>query len=285
MSKKTCIAILVLVSFAGCSGLKKLPANAADKLEEVRYGPYERNIMDVYLPANRTDKTPFVLLIHGGAWTMAGKEDIRDFQDSLFRHGIAVASINHRYANDTDVHYPQMMQDVDQAVTYCQAHAKDWQVNRKDLVMSGVSSGAHLALLYAYTTSKKVSAIVEFCGPTDLSDTTLLNYAIKVGLMPVIQKMTGKTYVKGQPVPSEFKDSSPLYHVKNIPVLLVHGTADPVVNFNQSQRLNDRLEAGRITHKLIPIPGAAHDLSLRTSPATKTMIYNEAEEWILRYGK
>jgi acetyl esterase/lipase len=195
-----------------------------------------------------------------------------------------VASINHRYANNAHVHYQQMMEDVDQAVNYSRAHSKEWHISNKNLVMSGVSSGAHLALLYAYTTSNKVNAIVEFAGPTDLADTAMLNYSAKVGLMDVIQKMTGKTYTKDQPVPPEFRVSSPFYHIKNIPILMIHGTADPVVNFSQSQRLSDQLEKDKIVHKLVPIPGAGHDMNLRSSPATKTMVYNEAVAWIFKYG-
>src|SRR5580693_1294088 len=152
MSKKLLIAFLLLQGLGSFSGAIYAQQIASEKLENVRYGPFQRNVMDVYLPPDRTSNTPFVILIHGGAWTRAGKEDIRDFQDSLFAHGIAVASINHRYANDSDVHYPEMMQDVDRAVDYCQTQSKKWHTNTKKLVMSGARSGAHLALLYSYTT-------------------------------------------------------------------------------------------------------------------------------------
>jgi len=283
MIKKSLKSFLLLFVLGGLSEIAYAQQNDAEKLMQVSYGPYPRNIMDVYLPANRTDKTPFVVLIHGGAWTMSGKEAVRDFQDSLFAHGIAVASINHRYANDSDVHYLQMIQDVDRAVSYCQAHSNQWHTNAKNLVMSGASSGAHLALLYAYTTSKKIKAIVDFCGPTDLADTAVLNYSANVGLMGVIQKMTGKTYTPGKTVPQEFIASSPLYYIKNIPILIVHGTADPVVKFVLSQRLSDKLDSARIIHKLLPIPGAGHDLNL-ANPVTKAMIYSESEAWILKYG-
>jgi acetyl esterase/lipase len=283
MFKKSLNSFLLLIVLCSLSQITYAQQNGAEKLMQVSYGPYPRNIMDVFLPANRTDKTPFVVLIHGGAWTMSGKEAVRDFQDSLFAHGIAVASINHRYANDSDVHYLQMIQDVDRAVSYCQAHSNQWHTNAKNLVMAGASSGAHLALLYAYTTSKKIKAIVDFCGPTDLADTAVLNYSREVGLMGVIQKMTGKTYTPGESVPQEFIASSPLYHIKNIPILIVHGTADPVVKFVLSQRLSDKLDSARIIHKLLPIAGAGHDLNL-ANPGTKAMIYNESEAWILKYG-
>ncbi|MBN8820428.1 MULTISPECIES: alpha/beta hydrolase [unclassified Spirosoma] len=193
-----------------------------EKLNDVAYGTSPRNVMDVYLPANRTDKTPFVILIHGCAWVKAGKEYVRDIQDTLLNHGIAVASINHRYANQTDIHYPQMLADVNQAMTYCHTHAAEWHTRPDGFVLMGASSGGHLALLTAYTTPRNIRAVVDFSGPTNFTDTTLLNYADKVGLMEVVQMMTGKPYVKGTLPDPAFAQASPVTQVKPIPVLIVH---------------------------------------------------------------
>ncbi|MBB6236822.1 acetyl esterase/lipase [Pedobacter sp. AK013] len=280
------ILLLIISSFLyGCAPVKGLKGNALEKkYSDIRYGDKARNVMDVYLPAKRGAKTPFVILIHGGAWTMAGKEYVRDYQDSLLKNGIASASINHRYANNTEIHYPQMLEDVNSALNYCAGHAKEWNIKNKGYVMAGVSSGAHLALLYAYTTSKKINAVVEFCGPTNFTDTTILNYASKVGLMDVIQKMTGKTYQKGVAIDPEFAKSSPITHIKNIPVLIIHGTADPIVDFSQSQQLSDALNKQQIKHKLVSIKGAGHDLNLKDA-ATRQLVYREAINWIIQNGQ
>jgi len=285
MIRKLILLLIIPYFFYGCAPIKALKGNELEKkYNDIHYGDKNRNLMDVYLPATRNAKTPFVILIHGGAWTMAGKEYVRDYQDSLLKNGIASASINHRYANDTDVHYPQMLDDVNTALNYCAAHAKEWNIRDKGFVMAGVSSGAHLALLYAYNTTKKINAIVEFCGPTNLTDTTILNYAGKVGLIDVIQKMTGKAYKKGAAIDPEFAKSSPITQIKNIPVLIIHGTADPVVDFSQSQQLSDALNKQHIKHKLVTIKGAGHDLNLKDT-ATRQLVYKEAINWIIQNGQ
>jgi acetyl esterase/lipase len=285
--RKSAYALFILfVTLAGCSSARKaVNPVTAEKLKDVVYGKYLRNIMDIYLPAGRNEKTPFVVLIHGGAWVKAGKEDSQQYADSLFSNHIAFVSINYRYANNEDVHYPQMLEDVDNALNYCIAHADQWNTRKTNFTMTGGSSGAHVAMLYSYTTNKKIKAIVDFCGPTNLADTTVLNYSSKVGLIGFIEMMTGKKYVKGQPIDPAYTLSSPIDQVKDIPILIVHGTADPVVNFSQSQQLSDKLETKNITHKLLPVPGAGHDLNLKKDAATRALVYHEAINWIYQYGK
>lgn len=275
--------ISLLLLLCGCSATKSISKPEALILKNVAYGPYSRNIMDIKLPANRTTETPFVLLIHGGAWTMANKENIEDFMDTLYTNGISVASINHRYANHDNVHYPEMLADVDAALNYCISKANEWKIRSNNFVMAGVSSGAHLALLYSYTTDKKINAITEFCGPVDFTTKEVLGYIQSAGLKEVLVKMTGKDYDLSKEIDPVFAKSSPITQVKDIPILIVHGTADPVVPFIQSQSLAKTLEDKNIKHKLIPIEGADHDLNLKDSSIRK-MVYSEVVNWINQYG-
>lgn len=272
----TCLLGLVLLA-GGCRIPPKAGIQALCR-EDVAYGTHERNRMDVCLPAGRTPNTPFVILIHGGAWTMAGKEFVNDFKDSLFQNGIAVASINHRYADDQNTHYPEMLADVEQAVSYCAAHAKAWNTRSDGFSMAGVSSGGHLALLYAYTTTRKISRIAEFCGPVNFTEPGLLNYATEVGLIEVIEKMTGKKYQADKPLAAEYFQASPVKIIRDIPTLIIHGTADPVVPYKQSEQLYSGLQKQGIRSKLITIPDAGHDLNMK-DPANRKLIYGETVKW------
>ncbi|AOM76393.1 alpha/beta hydrolase [Pedobacter steynii] len=285
--KKSILAVFTLfIILSGCSSTKQVTSSSTEKkLKNVAYGKHPRNVMDVYLPAGRSKQTPLVLLIHGGAWVKAGKEDAQEYADSLFNNHIAVVSINYRYASTDSVHYLQMMEDVDNALNYCIANAQDWNIRKDNFSLTGGSSGAHVALLYSYTTNKKIKAIVDLCGPTNLADTTVLNYSAKVGLLGVIEMMTGKKYIRGQALDPAYANSSPITHIKNIPTLIIHGTTDPVVHFSQSQQLSDQLKAKNVIHKLLPIPGAGHDLNTKKDPATRTLVYHEAINWISKYGK
>jgi acetyl esterase/lipase len=278
--------VVTLVCFiAGCSSTKRIAANfTEEKLTDIAYGSFSSSKMDVYLPANRNTQTPFVILIHGGAWVNGDKRLDTPTQDSLLAHGIACANINYRFADNLQTHYPQMLADIDSAVNYCIAHAHEWNIRKDNFVISGASSGGHLSLLYGYTTNKKVSAIIAECPPTDLADTAFLNYVTKRGLLAVIQKMTGAIYTPGQSLAPEFAASSPVHHIKNIPALLIHGTADKTVPYSQSVELDKRLTSKNIIHKLITIPGADHDCNINV-PVTRTMIYKEIIAWAWKYGK
>ena len=274
---------LAIVSIFSQCKVKDEPKVAGRIIPDVHYGTHERQVMDVALPPGRSSSTPLVVLIHGGAWTMAGKEYVTQFRDSIFHNGIAIASINHRYANDSAVHFREMIEDVDLAVRYCLTHAAEWNVAENNINIAGVSSGGHLALLYAFTTNTPVKTVVEFSAPVQFADTVLLNYARKAGLIDVVQKMTGHRYLDNQPLDAAFTEASPLTHVKSIPTLIVHGTADVVVPFGQAQLLDRKLTSLNVPHKMISIETAGHDLNLKDS-TTRALVYSESSKWIRSYN-
>ena len=283
--RRLLIAATLVAFITGCNTTKKIAVNfTEEKIMDVAYGSFLSSKMDVYLPANRNAQTPFVILIHGGGWILGDKSLDHPTQDTLLAHGIACANINYRFADSLQTHYRQMLADIDSAVNYCIAHADNWNTRKDNFIISGGSAGGHLSLLYGYTTNKKVSAIIAECPPTDLTDTVMLNYATKVGLLPVVHKMTGGTYTPGQSPGTQFSESSPIYHVKNIPTLIIHGTADKTVLYSQSVALDKMLTSKNITHKLISIPGADHDCNMK-DPATRTMVYKEIVDWAWKYGK
>lgn len=68
--KSLFLAFLLAVFVVSCEkepAVEKLPVDKEYKLSNVSYGTHDRNVMDVYLPANRTIDAPLAILIHGGA--------------------------------------------------------------------------------------------------------------------------------------------------------------------------------------------------------------------------
>ena len=54
------LLMMIIVAGSGCSSSHKIPVNLfEEKLNDVKYGSYSRNVMDVYLPPNRDKSTPF----------------------------------------------------------------------------------------------------------------------------------------------------------------------------------------------------------------------------------
>ncbi len=66
--------------------------------------------------------------------------------------------------------------------------------------------------------------------------------------------------------------------------MLVHGTGDKIVPYSQAVKLEERLTELNIPNKLITIPGADHDLNFKDVP-TRTMVFNEIDDWARKYGK
>ncbi len=280
-------AISALIIFAACASSKKTAGQLPEqKLAEVSYGSFPSSKMDVFLPANRTPKTPFVIIMHGGAWTIGTKVWGTRTQDSLAAHGIASANIEYRYADDYNTHYPELLKDIDSAIRYCIAHAKEWNTRATNFTMNGESAGAHLALMYGFMSDKKIGAIVTECAPTDFSDTAMLNHYAKAdsNILHAIAKMTGARYDPLKPLDPAYAAASPVSHVKNIPTLMFHGTADQLVPFSQATTLEKKLTQKGVTHQLVAMPGAGHDVGFNT-PEGRSKIYGEMVEWIWKYGR
>ncbi len=281
--KKILVALAILAYCLPC--FSQSTYLSAEKQLDVSYGSFPSSKMDLYLPVNRTKDTPFVIIIHGGGWVAGDKKSDRGAQQILLEQGIASANINYRFVDSLNIHYPQMIADIDSAVSYCAARSGEWNTRAKDFVFMGASAGGHLSLLYAYTGRHKAKAIIAECAPVDLTDTTgILHNKTPKELQSIVFKMAGATYTPGKPVDPKFKASSPIYHVKNIPTLMVHGTEDPIVPYAQALMLRDKLQSKNIPNKLITIPGAGHDMNMKDL-ANRTMIYKEIVDWIWGYNK
>ncbi len=292
---KNMILFLWLILFAGCSSHHKNNADGTSLssvkkekqiLYDVKYGKDDRNVMDIYLPENRNINTPFVVNIHGGAWTLGDKNFDTKLSEYLFSKGIAVANISYRYANDNDTHLPELLNDIDAVFNYLIAHSREWNTRDTGFSISGESSGAHIAMMYAYTGKKYIKAIVERCGPTDLTDLqTLSQLSNNAHLISAVNKMSGNTmpWKEGNPVPETYKKASPVNFVKKIPILIIHGDKDDVVPITQSYNLIRKLKENHYPYELIVFTGAYH--SLDALPGNQLKKFSAAAGWINEYGK
>lgn len=234
---------------------KNLPAKT---IRDVSYGKDTAQRMDVYLPAGRSFKsTKSVVLIHGGGWNSGSKNDFASYIDSFKARmpDYAIFNINYRLVNGTNL-FPTQEQDIKAAIDFIVENSKDYHVSKDQLVLLGVSAGAHLALLQAYKyNNPKIAAVVDFFGPTDLVNMyqkpwhPLVPYAL--------QMITGTTPVHNAAV---YKQSSPINYVGtgSAPTLILHGAKDNIVDVSQSRSLKSRLDKAGVQNELVIYPGKAH---------------------------
>jgi dipeptidyl aminopeptidase/acylaminoacyl peptidase len=102
-----------------------------------------------------------------------------------------------------------------------------------------------------------VRAVVALYSPSDLVSLARS--------LPVIPRSI-RNSIDGNPwlgfVAARLRSLSPLEHVTNDspPFLLIHGTADPLVPFEQSVRMCDKLRRMGAQCELYPVEGAGHGI-------------------------
>ncbi|RXF71111.1 alpha/beta hydrolase [Arcticibacter tournemirensis] len=277
--------LLLFLAVALCSCKKEndgIIGTEQERLSNLSYGTDARQKMDVYLPAYRTESTPLVVLLHGGSWISGNKEDVQFIQAALQQQGIASVNMNYRYASATN-HYEGMMADVAAALAFVRNHADEWRVRDKGVVLLGVSAGAHMGLLYAYGYKKpgEINAVISLAGPGSFSS-EFLGLAALSSLKQAIEYMAGAA-ITALPLNSRFTEASPAAKISNVPTLMVHGTADLTVPYQQSVILQAMLTGKGVTNKLVTIEGAGHDLGLAVE-SNRVRILGEVISWINNYS-
>jgi acetyl esterase/lipase len=109
---------------------------------------------DAYLPSGATQKTPGVIVIHGGSFISGDKSGFAKIATQLAADGMAAFSINYRLDSATTVGFPMESQDVMAAISYIRTHARKFNVDSTRLASFGSSAGATLAVYSAMQAQK-----------------------------------------------------------------------------------------------------------------------------------
>jgi len=232
--------------------------NDAVTMTNISYGTSSQQAMDVYLPAGRSAATTKVMImIHGGGWNVGDKSDFNAYVDTMKRREpeYAIFNLNYRLATSSTL-FPAQENDIKAAVEFIYNKRNEYRISDK-FVLVGASAGAHLALLqgYKYTAPVKPKAIIDFFGPTDLSE--MYNNPTNPFVQPLLFSVTGGTPATQTLI---YQISSPLNYVTNqsSPTMILHGGADFVVAPSQSVLLNNKLATMNVAHQYVYYPTESH---------------------------
>jgi acetyl esterase len=89
---------------------------------------------------------PFVVDIHGGAWNNSDRFSCKMRNEIWAQAGIAGAALDFRHGLDG---YPTSLADINYAIRWLKAHAKELKLDPAHIGLTGASSGGHLAMLAA----------------------------------------------------------------------------------------------------------------------------------------
>lgn len=206
---------------------------------------------------------PAVILVHGGAWKGGDKSGgpekgyMAPMHEPLSAAGFAWFSINYRLAPDH--RHPAAVEDVETAIRWVKAHAAEYRIDPRRLALSGESAGGHLIAMAVVRAddSTRVAAVVPFYGVFDMvAETKRLN-----GAIPNFKRLLGRDTLDDTML-KLMHDASPIHFVKPglPPFLLVHGTADQSVAYEQSVQMQARLRAAGVSCDLITIKDGPHGM-------------------------
>jgi acetyl esterase/lipase len=193
--------------------------------------------------------------------------------DALLDAGLAVATIDYRHALEAP--FPAQLLDAKAAIRYLRAHADELGVSSERIGVMGESAGGHIAALLGLTAhrpdlegshgvvgpSSAVDVVVDWYGPADLATMPRRNPPphIAAKLPPELLLAPEDQLTRGLEGPV-LDDASPITHVTAgaPPFLLVHGTADWLVPYAQSEQLHAALTKAGAECRLVPVEDAMH---------------------------
>ena len=223
---------------------------------------FECQNMDIYLPNEGEGPFPTILCVHGGGWQDGGKdywEVSPAFKSVDF--GFAFCSMEYRFVPEHT--FPAQIHDVKAAIRFLKAHGSEYGLDVSKLVIWGASAGGHLASLAGTSANtdltdrslgnpdedESVAAVIDWYGPCRI-ETSADDYEAlavysdaaqgKIGRAGMVPRLFG---CSEEEAPKYYDMFSPATYIteKCPPFLIQHGTADPLVPYLQSVRLDEAL--------------------------------------------
>ncbi|XPP26955.1 MAG: alpha/beta hydrolase [Leucobacter sp.] len=154
---------------------------------DLRYSTAEDARLDLYLP-DTAEPRPLAIFIHGGYWQMMDKADHGQFLKGILDAGFAVAVLN--YSLCPVVSIAEIAEQIGEARSWLQAHARDLGYSDSGAVVIGHSAGAHLGALMCVGEQGEpnkgfLGGFLGISGLYDLTPLLLLPVAATLGLQGV----------------------------------------------------------------------------------------------------
>ena len=206
------------------------------------------------------EAAPLYFIIPGGGWHTEARQSMIDFSAEsvsvLRRHGFAVVSIDYRVTKRDNANIYDILEDCFDALSYVCENSAELGIDTENVILSGHSAGAQLALMLGYADPARFSGhrrqytvrgIAAMSAPTMLYDSRTHNLSDSVAAL-----------LKNCDPGKAAREASPIEYVTKAcpPTLLCAGTSDYLVFANSSEALYKKLsEAGAEADLILSVCG------------------------------
>ncbi|HQR35077.1 MAG TPA: alpha/beta hydrolase [Blastocatellia bacterium] len=234
--------------------------------------------LDAYVP-DGAGPFPTVIIVHGGGFARGDKQTyVPPLFEPLSQAGFAWFTINYRM--HPQFKFPAPIEDIEAAIRFVKAHAKEYKVDLSRVVLMGESAGGALVSFVGVQNNSaiKLAAVVPFYGVHDWQQRSEEEAAGKVG--PSIWREFFSVPAGSSPEAiKRMKEVSAASYIKKglPPFLLIHGTEDTQVYYQQSVVMQQRMKKAGNVCDLITVQGGPHGMGVITNfPDTKVRMI----EWL-----
>src|SRR5207248_9049051 len=108
--------------------------------------------LDIYKPADVSQKRMAMIHIHGGGFTAGSKDTLADRVAPFVALGYVSIPVQYRLIGEA--RWPAQIEDVKAAIRWTRANASSLEVDPEKIAVVGYSAGGHLALFAAGTANR-----------------------------------------------------------------------------------------------------------------------------------
>ena len=274
---------VVSISTANLHRVGWLPGD--DDVEVVRDVPYARSggkqSFDVYLPRRRARSgvVPYAVFVHGGGFVIGDRKMGALMGRRLASRGIPVVAPGYRLCPDVSLH--DQLDDLSRALDTIGAAAGRFGLDADRYALIGESAGAHLAmrLLVERPATVRPRAAVGFYGVYDLGAYRRRDSRVFDAFLRTVGRGGDiDAFVRAHHAVRELPFT-------DMPVLLVHGSADRFVPVQNSIALARCFEGQGVPVQLTIYPGAGHGFNYQTlfQPEHTAASFLELERFFARH--
>lgn len=116
------------------------------RVDDISYGPYKMNVLDVYRPKDAKGKLPVIVSVHGGGWIYGDKELYQHYCMSLAQRGFAV--VNFTYRLSPEQKFPCHLEDTVKVFDWVLKNADRYEFDTDNIFAVGDSAGGHILSLF-----------------------------------------------------------------------------------------------------------------------------------------